>query len=109
MAPADLVTQWRQEAEHVRPYNAGAAHAYEEAARQLEEALGATVNQLLTLAEAATRSGYNRDSLARLVRRGKLRNYGTPRQPLVRANDLPKKAERPRLTLACGPLVSASQ
>jgi hypothetical protein len=65
---------------------------------ELEEAIRATENPLLSLAEAAQRSGYHRESLARLVRSGKLRNYGTPRRPLVRASDLPKKAERPRLT-----------
>src|SRR5687767_9404985 len=109
MSPLDLVTAWRSEAEHLRPFNAGAAHAFDQAARELEEALTTAENPLLTLIQASTHSGYHRESLARLVRRGKLRNYGTPRRPLVRAADLPKKAERPRLTLAGRALASGSQ
>src|SRR5687768_12250161 len=100
MTPVDLVAAWRTEAAHIRPFNAGAAHAFDQAARELEEALTTVDNPLLTLIQAAERCGYHRESVARLVRRGKLRNYGTPRRPLVRASDLPKKAERPPLKLS---------
>jgi hypothetical protein len=105
----ELRQRWRSEAEHLRPYNAGAAHAYESAARDLEEALTTSQNPLLSLAQAAEQSGYHRESLARMVRKGRLRNYATSRRPLVRAQDLPKKAERPRLTLTRDNLGSGSQ
>lgn len=105
----ELRNRWRSEAERLRPFNVGAAYAYEEAARELEEALATRQNPLLTLAQASEQCGYHRESIARLVRRGRLRNYGTPRRPLVRAADLPKKAERPRLTLAARGVASEAQ
>src|SRR5687768_12596910 len=99
MTHADLVTAWRNRARELEPYAAAAATAFARAAEELEAALAEETNPLLSLAEASERSNYHRESLARLVRSGKLRNYGTPRRPLVRAKDLPKKAERAPLTL----------
>jgi hypothetical protein len=44
--------------------------------------------KLLTLAEAARRTGYSEDHIGRLVRIGKLPNAGAPNRPRVRAADL---------------------
>jgi len=53
--------------------------------------------QLLSLAEAAAASGYHPESLARLIRQGRLTNQGTARRPRIRRADLPHK---PRPSLA---------
>ncbi len=45
----------------------------------------------LTLAKAATISGYSREHLARLVRAGKIPNAGRAQAPRVRLQDLPRR------------------
>ena len=50
--------------------------------------------ELLTLTQAAIRCGFSPDSLGRLVRLGKLQNYGRKNAPRVRAADLPRKILR---------------
>lgn len=51
--------------------------------------------ELLSLTEAAIRCGFNRDSLARMIREGRLANHGRKNAPRVRASDLPRKPLRP--------------
>lgn len=53
--------------------------------------------ELLTLTAAGERCGYSPDSLGRMIREGRLTNYGRPKAPRVRASDLPRKALRPRV------------
>lgn len=69
----------------------GVARALEEAASELEAALAAGNEELLTLADASLASGYSADHLGRLVRDGKLPNHGRPNAPRVRRADLPQK------------------
>jgi hypothetical protein len=99
MTPADLVVRWREQAAQYDRDGQPGGRLLTRVAKELEDSLTEATNPLLSLTDAADRSGYHRESLARLVRAGKLRNYGTQRKPLVRLQDLPKKAERPRLTL----------
>ncbi len=47
--------------------------------------------KMLTLTRAAELSGYSRQHLSRLMKEGKLRNYGRARAPRVRPNELPRK------------------
>ncbi len=49
-------------------------------------------DQLLTLKEAADRSGYSTDHLGRLIRDGTIPNAGKPGAPRIRRGDLPQKA-----------------
>lgn len=49
---------------------------------------------LLTLREAAGRSGYSVDHLARLVRQGSILNAGKKHAPRVRLADLPRRPKR---------------
>jgi hypothetical protein len=51
--------------------------------------------ELLTLTQAALRSGFSRDTLGRMVASGALQNMGRKNAPRVRAVDLPRKALRP--------------
>jgi len=67
------------------------ARALEWAVEQVEHALTLRADERLTLAEAAFRSGYSPDHLARLIREGKLPNAGRPRAPRIRAGDLPSR------------------
>lgn len=65
------------------------ARALEWAAEQVERAADQRADERLTLAEAALRSGYSEDHLARLVREGRLPNAGRRGAPRIRAGDLP--------------------
>lgn len=47
---------------------------------------------LLTLPEAAAVTNYHPESIARLVRTGKVKNYGTKHRPRVKLEELPNKA-----------------
>jgi len=72
----------------------GRARALEWAADQFEHALRAERDDLLTLAEAATITGYHPDSLARMVRDGQipdLRPPGSQGIIRIRRGDLPIK------------------
>lgn len=70
------------------------ARALEWAAEQVEHALALRADEQLTLAEAALRSGYSPDHLARLIREGKLPNSGRAHAPRIRAADLPSRGVR---------------
>jgi hypothetical protein len=48
-------------------------------------------NELLSVAEAAKRSGYSPDHVARLVRKGTIPNAGRRGKPMVRAGDLSRR------------------
>jgi len=47
-----------------------------------------SLDELLSLTEAAERTGYTPDHIGRLVREGKVRNAGRKNAPRVRARDL---------------------
>lgn len=65
--------------------------------------------ELLTLTQAAIRCGFSPDSLGRLVRLGKLQNYGRKNAPRVRAADLPRKILRAPAPLAQVGIASRQQ
>jgi hypothetical protein len=87
----ELPARWRARAEEYRRYSPSAANAWEEAAIELEHGLGAEAARVLTLREAADRSGYTSDHLRRLIRHGQLPNVGRKGAPRVRLGDLPIK------------------
>lgn len=101
---------WRLEAERLRPFNAGAAIAFETCARQIEETLRDSESELLTLSQAADFSGFSADHLGRLIRQGKITNFGRQNAPRVRCADLPRKAKASScLTDSPGSVTSFSQ
>lgn len=67
------------------------ARALEWAASLVERTLRERADERLTLAEAAARSGYSPDHLARLIRQGQLPNAGRLHAPRIRAGDLPRR------------------
>jgi hypothetical protein len=88
----ELRDRWLSEASHVRPYNAGAAVAFETAARELEDAMRAMDGEVLTLAEAARESGYSVDHLRHLIASHQISNAGRKGSPRIARKDLPKRA-----------------
>jgi hypothetical protein len=91
LAPTDLPPRWRAKAELLRPYAPAAAEAYAATAWELECALAEHQNMLLNTAAAARECGYSAQHLRRLIREGRLHNYGRKNAPLVRRGELPKK------------------
>jgi hypothetical protein len=87
-----LVATWRARACDLEPYAPAAARAFLAAADELETALAASNEARVSLNDAARLSGYSPDHLGRLIREGKMRNYGTRHRPRVRVGDLPRKA-----------------
>lgn len=87
----DLVTAWRERAEGMRRYAPMVACAFDDAAQELEAALGATDADCLTLQEAARESGYSPDHLGRLLKNGQIENVGRKHAPRIRRGDLPRK------------------
>ncbi len=88
-----LAGAWRSRAEELRVWGAsGNADTLSRAADELEAALWAEGEEVLSLPEASEVSGYSADHLARLIRQGKLPNAGRPNAPRLRRADIPKKA-----------------
>ena len=74
------------------------ARTLEWAVREVEEALRAETDELLTLPQASEISGYHPDSLARMVRDGQipdLRPRGSKSMIRIRRGDLPIKPGKP--------------
>jgi hypothetical protein len=89
-----LIDTWRSDAETLRRYgDTRAATICDRHAEEVERAMRDRENELLTLTQAAQISGYSDDHLGRLVRNGRLRNWGQHGSPRVRRGDLPSKAQ----------------
>ena len=88
-----LIVQWRERAAELRRWADanGAAIAHEAAANQLELAIDATADELLTIGRAAAESGYSTDHLSSLVRQGRIPNAGRKNTPRLRRSDLPMR------------------
>jgi hypothetical protein len=90
--PTDLVRRWcQQAAQYDRDGHLASARILQRVADELEVITG---GESVTLAEAARRSGYTTDHLARLDREGKLRNVGRKHAPRYLVVDLPRKLSR---------------
>ena len=88
-----LVPAWRERAEVFRRH--GATELCQTVivlADELESALQAEAEHVLTIAEAAKESGLSPDHIGRLIREQKLPNFGRRGAPRVRRGDLPRRA-----------------
>ena len=90
------VTKLRAKAAEFREVfgDEGRALTLEWAAREVEQALRAETDELLTLTEASEISGYHPDSLARMVRDGQIPDLRPPKSKgmiRIRRGDLPIK------------------
>ena len=65
----------------------------------------------LTIGEAAEASGYSRDHISRLVRRGAIRNVAARHRPRIRRGDMPSKPNslRSESSAAILPITSRRQ
>jgi excisionase family DNA binding protein len=88
---AELSTRWRVKAAELRPYAPPAAQAFEDCARDLDEALRDANEQLLSLEQAAFTTGYSGDHLRRLARNGRLPAVRRGRRLFFRTDQLPRK------------------
>ena len=92
MNPRDLPQAWREQAELQRSLGCTeAACTFAHCATELDAALGSYANEKLTIAEASGASGYDDETLRRLVRTGTIPNAGQPHAPRIRRRDLPRK------------------
>ena len=89
--------RWRALREELRRLGAlvDGSKLCDEVLADLDAALTAAADEILSLKQAAAESGYSADYLARLIRAGKLPNAGRPHAPAIRRRDLPRKAARP--------------
>jgi hypothetical protein len=93
MTRDELLGKWRAEAETMRRRGvlADGAALCDEILRDVEGVLRSEEEQLLTLEQAAERSGYSVEHLGRMVREGRIRNAGRKGSPRIRAGDLPRR------------------
>jgi hypothetical protein len=92
---AELVRGWREQAaRYDRDGLTSAARLLERVADDLAAALRAESDTVVSLADGARLSGYAADSLGRMIRDGRLSNYGRKHAPKVRIGDLPLRPTR---------------
>lgn len=92
MLPTErLSAAWLTQAALLEPFAPAAATAFRQAAEDLSKELIVWSTKPLDLDTAKQESGYHRDSLLRFIREGKVPNYGTETEPMIRRCDLPRK------------------
>ena len=91
--PVDaLLGRWHHDAEKLRGWGAlASADAVDKCVMELAEALATQDAEPLSLAEAATETGYCVSHLRRLIGEGKLHDVAEKGPPRVRRGDLPRK------------------
>jgi len=97
MRPEELPTRWRDSAEELEGFGAAQqAQAVRRCAVELEESIRAAATEVLTVAEAATETGYSKDYLRQRVANGKIPNAGQRGRPRILRQDLPASKPVPR-------------
>jgi hypothetical protein len=88
-----LIETWTREAAQARERFGLASHAHLilTHVEDLEAAISETNDELLSLTDAGSETGYSASHLGRLVKAGTLTNHGTQSRPKVRRGDLPMK------------------
>jgi len=88
----NLAETFRREADLLGSWGATAqAAAAEHAASRIERALMTWRNEVLSVADAATESGYSEAHLRRLLAACRIENAGSRGRPRIRRADLPRK------------------
>lgn len=92
----DLRTKWRARRDEFARFRAtvDGATLCDELLAELESAIQARNDEILTLSEASTVSGYTVDHLARLIRQGRIPNGGRRGAPRIRVRDIPVRPRR---------------
>lgn len=95
MRVADLIAQWRDDANLLEKYgDTGMANVCRAHADCLVAALQTEGGEILNLAEASIESGYSVDRLRHMVAAGEIPNAGRKGSPGIRRGDLPQKLRR---------------
>lgn len=101
MKPHALVQKWAEQARLFEEFGANAqAHTLRIAAAELQDALRAAQEEVLTLQQASELTGYSTDHLGRLIREEQIPNAGRKGAPRIRRSDLPVKPGRITGTVA---------
>jgi hypothetical protein len=102
MTPDEFTAKWANEAEVMqrRGVIVNGTRLLAEVLADFQEVMSAQSDALLTLEEAALRSGYSVEHLGRLLRVGRVPNAGRKGAPRVKLGDLPRK---PASLVAKGP------
>jgi|GEM_PF-3017806 len=92
---SDLAVRWDNDASRLTRYGAEAsAITLRRCAVELGEAITREDDATVNLSTASAITAYSPDHLGKLVREGKLKNYGAKHRPRIRVADLPKKPAR---------------
>jgi hypothetical protein len=93
----ELADKWATEAKTLREryYDDKGAKMCEDKRAELLQTISNALSATLNLTQAGKESGYHPGHLGRLVKEGKLKNYGSPLRPKVRRGDLPRKPRNP--------------
>lgn len=88
---SDKAQQWRRDAEVFRRYGQESLAALLERLADDLDSDSLSGNERVSFADAPHLSGYSQAHLRRLVRQGKLMNFGTKSKPEFLLSDLPRK------------------
>ena len=92
----ELATSWERDADRFAEYGDGrGATTCRLHAGELRAAVQETLDQELSLSEAAKESGYSNRRLRELVASGSIPNAGRRGAPRIRRGDLPRKVGPP--------------
>jgi hypothetical protein len=93
MTPGQFLAKWTAEADamHRRGVMVNGAGLCSEILTDFRAVMASQGEFVLSLPEAAARSGYTAEHLGRMVRDGRISNAGRRGAPRIRAADLPRK------------------
>ena len=93
MTPAEFLAKWATEADAMqrRGVMVNGAGLLSEVLADFKALMSGQSEAVMSLPEAAARSGYSVEHLGRLVRQGRVPNAGRKGAPRVKAADLPRK------------------
>ena len=93
MTPTEFVAKWTTEADAMerRGVMVNGAGLLAELLADFTAVQASHYEAVLSLPDAASRSGYSVEHLGRLIREGRLPNAGRRGAPRIRAADLPRK------------------
>jgi len=95
--PSDLLQLWQQRADYLHQFgDPNSARLWRTAAVELERALTAFGEQMLTVTDAAQVTGYTPDYIRKQIAAGALPNAGRKNAPRVRRADLKTKPQSGR-------------
>jgi hypothetical protein len=87
----DLLEKWRARAAQLEPYAPAVAHVLRECAQELEAAQKAMAIDTVSPAEASLIGGYCADAIGKMLRDGRLQNFGNKRRPRILRSAIPIK------------------